>query len=69
MTNQIDLIYTESDLFITFIAGDSTFSKSIYSDLVNQNNNSPKILSIHKKQVLNQLKKAGYIVKARKIRF
>lgn len=62
-----DIEYIEQGLFTSFVPV-SADGEKLWLELINQNSGSGKILTIHAKSVIEQIKKAGYNVgKARKI--
>ena len=60
----MDLTYNTTGIFTTFFP-ESKQGEIIYSEIIQQNG-SHKILTIHLKNVLYQIKKAGYNVKKAK---
>ena len=60
----IDLTYNTTGIFTTFFS-ESKQGEVIYNQMIEQNG-SPKIYTIHLKNVLYQIKKAGYSVKKAK---
>ncbi len=62
-----DLQYIEQGLFTAFVP-DSEQGEQVWTDFLKQNNGSNKVLTIHAKSVISQIKKAGYTVsKAKKV--
>tara|TARA_R110002020_G_scaffold334555_2_gene549799 strand:- start:9940 stop:10197 length:258 start_codon:yes stop_codon:yes gene_type:complete len=59
-----DLTYSTSGIFTTFYP-ESKHGEIIYNEIIEQNGSS-KIYTIHLKNVLYQIKKAGYSVKKAK---
>ena len=59
-----DLTYNTTGIFTTFYP-ESKQGEVIYNQMIEQNG-SPKIYTIHLKNVLCQIKKAGYSVKKAK---
>ena len=60
-----DLTYLESGLFTTFLP-ESKQGEEVLNDMMKQNAGSNKVLTIHLKSTISQLRKAGYEVKKAK---
>ena len=57
-----DLVYIRGKMFTTFFP-DSEKGKAVFQELVEQNSGSNKVFNFHSKNVIRQLRSAGYIVK------
>ena len=58
----IDITYIRDGMFTTFMP-DSKEGVTVYKDLIEQNNGSDKVFNSHSKNVIKQIRSAGYIVK------
>lgn len=62
-----DIEYVEQGLFTSFVPT-SQDGEKLWLELINQNSGSGKVLSVHAKNVISQMRKAGYTVnKAKKV--
>lgn len=61
-----DIVYSKDGLFTSFYSA-SAAGDIAMSDLMDQNEGSEKVLTIHADAVIEHLRKAGYTVRATKV--